>query len=432
MYALLAPAASRSMVTWMRSMASASKFNLHQSVSQRYCRQCSQIYVAGSNCAIRVVRARKKRLRKGRVCKWSRHRAREGCPESGPEKGAVGRQERSKLLKPQVPQVPQMPAVPSGKQRADSRSIQRRRGAENAVGATLNRLFVRCCVCGHGQRGQSIATSTRQATKRTPHDLRVEEARRVQAVARRIGAAQAAKAKNTVGSAAKMSARQLRSTTSENPGALHVPESAELAQLVAMTDETAHLNLAENSMLEPQEAANLEPSLEANQLEHATATKTIPVVSPQTSVRVRPSELKTSSVSQREIADSSPLAVRASEPSLPSTASCVNSPTMTQSLVAEQAEGKSSNAQAVPPSGSSTCALKEFRTLEEPGKQKKRKNAPPLATSTVDALPGQHGGGYQQGRTDGQEGTLRKKAKRSKLQATLDAEMRHSSGSLSF
>eukprot|EP00747_Dinoflagellata_sp_TGD_P029687 gnl/TRDRNA2_/TRDRNA2_134090_c0_seq1.p1 gnl/TRDRNA2_/TRDRNA2_134090_c0~~gnl/TRDRNA2_/TRDRNA2_134090_c0_seq1.p1 ORF type:complete len:357 (-),score=64.28 gnl/TRDRNA2_/TRDRNA2_134090_c0_seq1:168-1238(-) len=54
MYALLAPAASRSMLARMRAVAAAGSLDIHSSVSQRYCARCSQVCVPGSTGRVSV------------------------------------------------------------------------------------------------------------------------------------------------------------------------------------------------------------------------------------------------------------------------------------------------------------------------------------------------------------------------------------------
>lgn len=62
--ALVAPAASRSMVARMRALAASTDVGLHTSVVQRFCRRCSQIYVPGSNCFARVKQPLRRRRRR--------------------------------------------------------------------------------------------------------------------------------------------------------------------------------------------------------------------------------------------------------------------------------------------------------------------------------------------------------------------------------
>lgn len=63
-YAILAPAASRSMITRMRAVAHSAKFAVHKSVAQRFCRRCSQVYVPGTNCAVTLEPVPRKRRRR--------------------------------------------------------------------------------------------------------------------------------------------------------------------------------------------------------------------------------------------------------------------------------------------------------------------------------------------------------------------------------
>mmetsp|Transcript_48430 Transcript_48430/g.89211 ORF Transcript_48430/g.89211 Transcript_48430/m.89211 type:complete len:205 (-) Transcript_48430:2-616(-) len=69
MYAIRAPAVSRSLILHMRALANRGKYKLHSSVAQRFCERCSQVAVPGWNCQTVVAPRRRRRRRKRDVLK---------------------------------------------------------------------------------------------------------------------------------------------------------------------------------------------------------------------------------------------------------------------------------------------------------------------------------------------------------------------------
>mmetsp|Transcript_63160 Transcript_63160/g.150590 ORF Transcript_63160/g.150590 Transcript_63160/m.150590 type:complete len:226 (+) Transcript_63160:139-816(+) len=69
LYAMRAPAVSRSLALQMRSLASSGKFRLHASILQRFCHGCSQVSVPGWNCSSEVVPKRKRQRQKKKKLK---------------------------------------------------------------------------------------------------------------------------------------------------------------------------------------------------------------------------------------------------------------------------------------------------------------------------------------------------------------------------
>jgi len=60
-YALLAPATSRSMMLHLRHCSAIARVPLHATVENRFCSRCSQVYVQGKNCNVKVEGPRRKR-----------------------------------------------------------------------------------------------------------------------------------------------------------------------------------------------------------------------------------------------------------------------------------------------------------------------------------------------------------------------------------
>eukprot|EP00928_Gymnodinium_smaydae_P056058 TRINITY_DN39493_c1_g1_i1.p1 TRINITY_DN39493_c1_g1~~TRINITY_DN39493_c1_g1_i1.p1 ORF type:complete len:362 (+),score=52.71 TRINITY_DN39493_c1_g1_i1:102-1187(+) len=73
LYALLAPATSRCMVSQMRAKARASGIEIHSSIAQRYCECCSQIRIPGSTCRVEIANASTHEHRNRRRRRQSRH-----------------------------------------------------------------------------------------------------------------------------------------------------------------------------------------------------------------------------------------------------------------------------------------------------------------------------------------------------------------------
>lgn len=177
-YALLAPAASRSMLARARGLAKASKFEVHSSLRQKFCGNCSQIFVPGANCRVRIEPWRKRRRRAPTIgeaenasaADTSRRRRGRQASAARPISAAEGNKEVWASKQRQGPAL--STAIP----------LRRR----------LKRLCHSCAVCGHVQRAKVDAT--RKASQRQDHSQArradvAEEARNAKQAMKRVRSA---------------------------------------------------------------------------------------------------------------------------------------------------------------------------------------------------------------------------------------------------
>lgn len=163
--ALLAPAASRSMTARARGLAKANKFEIHSSLRQKYCGNCSQILVPGANCRVRIGPWRKRRSHKrgaekaGTAKKSSRWRGKSLSAADGKKEIWAGKPRQGAAREAAVP-------------------FRRR----------LKRLCHACAVCGHVQSIKVDATcksSRRPDTSERRKANIVDEARNAKLAAKR-------------------------------------------------------------------------------------------------------------------------------------------------------------------------------------------------------------------------------------------------------
>lgn len=149
-YALLAPAASRSMIARARGLAKANKFEVHSSLRQKFCGNCSQIFVPGANCRVRIEPWRKRRRR----------------PPANGGAGKADTADASSRRRGRPSSTARPNPATDGKK--EVWASKQRQGAALPAAAPLRRRLKRlchaCAVCGHVQRAKVDAT--RKASQR--------------------------------------------------------------------------------------------------------------------------------------------------------------------------------------------------------------------------------------------------------------------------
>lgn len=176
-YALLAPAASRSMTARARSLAKANKFEVHPSLRQKFCGNCSQILIPGANCRVRIGPWRKRRS-----CALKHS----GAAKADRAKTSSHRRERPASTARSVSATDGKKELWASKQRqcvALSAAVPFRR--------RLKRLCHACAVCGHVQSAKVDATrkvSQRPDNSQGRKSSIVEEARNAKQAMKRARA----------------------------------------------------------------------------------------------------------------------------------------------------------------------------------------------------------------------------------------------------
>mmetsp|Transcript_56940 Transcript_56940/g.127981 ORF Transcript_56940/g.127981 Transcript_56940/m.127981 type:complete len:207 (+) Transcript_56940:36-656(+) len=137
LYALRAPAVSRSLILQMRALASRVNYKLHSSVTQRFCARCSQVAVPGWNCQTTVSPKRRR-------CRRKKDARQVAKAISNPKRGAS----KSTLPPAAAKRTTRVRITPGNEERQTS-SEPRKAGNK--------RVQQVCWLCGHQQLLQVIS-----------------------------------------------------------------------------------------------------------------------------------------------------------------------------------------------------------------------------------------------------------------------------------